>query len=315
MSTMSAKAPAEPLYLVDASIYIFQAHFSPWRQQQDDNGEDQAAFIGFAGFLLRLLRVTRARQLAVAFDESLFCGFRHQLHPHYKANRELPDENLARQLRACAALCETLGLGAWASEVYEADDIIGTWARRQRQAQPDAVIRIVSRDKDLAQLLRSDQDSLWDFQRNLHRHRAHIREQYGIEAEQLPCFLGLTGDSVDCIPGVPGIGPKAAAVLLQHFPDMPALYQNLEQVPGLALRGAASAARRLAEHQEQAELSRRLATIVDQPPLCNEPFCTAPLSALQRRAPDAAGLQALLQAEHVPPGEQQRLRDMLEQIG
>ena len=96
--------PTDPLYLVDASIYIFQAWFSPHYLVSSNAGDDLSAFFGFAQFLQRFLRQTRPRQVAVAFDESLFCGFRHSLYPAYKSNRELPDAQLARQLEACAAL-------------------------------------------------------------------------------------------------------------------------------------------------------------------------------------------------------------------
>ena len=96
--------PTDPLYLVDASIYIFQAWFSPHYEVLSKDGRDLSAFFGFAQFLNRFLRQTRPRSIAIAFDESLFCGFRHTLYPAYKANRELPDEELARQLHACAAL-------------------------------------------------------------------------------------------------------------------------------------------------------------------------------------------------------------------
>ena len=95
---------SKPVYLVDASIYIFQAYFSPHLQVWAQDRQDLSAFFGYAQFLLRFLRQARPQYVAVAFDESLFCGFRHTLYPAYKSNRELPDENLARQLQACNEL-------------------------------------------------------------------------------------------------------------------------------------------------------------------------------------------------------------------
>src|SRR5690606_34401432 len=112
---------------------------------------------GYARFLLRFLGQTRPQHVMAAFDESLFCGFRHTLYPGYKCNRELPDENLARQLAACARLTQLLGVSAFGSRNYEADDIIGTIAARARAELPHDIC-VVSRDKDLAQLLRSDGD-------------------------------------------------------------------------------------------------------------------------------------------------------------
>ncbi len=301
-----------PLFLVDASIYIFQAHFSPNLTAEDRRGEDQSAFMGFARFLLRFLRITRPERLAVAFDESLFCGFRHQLYPEYKSNRVLPDENLARQLKACAALCEVLGVAAFGSETYEADDIIGTLACNVRAEQPGQVIRIVSRDKDLAQLLQGDSDELWDFHRDLRRTRHDIITQYGISPEQFPCYLGLTGDTIDCIPGVPGVGPVAARALLRHFEAMVQIYNRIDEVPQLGFRGARTAASRLLEHQQQAELSRRLATIVQRPPVADEDFCRAGSSELGLLPLDPGAWQALMNQEAVRESEQARLKMMLE---
>src|SRR5690554_670322 len=111
------------LYLVDASIYIFQAHFSSRMVIWSRRAEDRSAFAGFARFLLRFLQRIGSHDgvsLAVAFDESLFSGFRHRLYADYKSNRVLPDENLARQLAACAQLCAGLGVKTFASREYEA---------------------------------------------------------------------------------------------------------------------------------------------------------------------------------------------------
>ncbi|GFZ76647.1 exodeoxyribonuclease IX [Pseudohongiella nitratireducens] len=265
-----SRTGSSPLYLLDASIYIFQAHFSSWQFVSSVDGEDRSAFYGFAQSLFRLLRLIgyhRAPQavpevqprLAVAFDESLFSGFRHRLYADYKSNRVLPDDNLAWQLKACRSLCQSLGIPEFASEEYEADDLIGTLAHRYHQQSP---VVIVSRDKDLGQLLTGDTDCLWDIQQAVPKTRAVLNEQLGIWPEQIPCYLGLTGDAVDCIPGVPGIGPKAASGLLQAYPDMPSIYAEPERIASLAFRGARTCAEKLLTFQKQAILSRQLATIV-----------------------------------------------------
>lgn len=292
------------VHLLDASIYIFQAHFSPHLRVWSRDSREQSAFAGFSRFLLRLLQGSRPVAMAVAFDESLFCGFRHALYAGYKANRVLPDENLAGQLRACAALCGTLGLAAYASRRYEADDIIGTLAATVRRADPGHAVTIISRDKDLAQLLLGPSDVLWDVQRNRRRDRNAIVDEYGMEPEQFPCYLGLTGDSVDCIPGVPGVGPAAARALLQHFRSMDQLYARLDEVPALAFRGAARCRERLALHREQAELSRELARIIDRPGAdCSEPFSVTSADTLRRRHPDREAFCGLLETERVDERE------------
>ncbi|MEQ9021512.1 MAG: hypothetical protein RLN82_01995, partial [Pseudomonadales bacterium] len=120
----------ESVYLIDASIYIFQSHFSPYVECYDEDGNELSALYGFTQFLLQFLNRVKPSHVAVAQDQSLFCGFRHELCPNYKSNRELPDANLEMQLNACTEICQHLSLACFGSRVYEADDIIGTLAAR-----------------------------------------------------------------------------------------------------------------------------------------------------------------------------------------
>jgi DNA polymerase-1 len=281
-----------PLYLIDASIYIFQAYFSPYNTQSNQEGDDLSAFAGFVQFLLTLQRRERPLAGAVAMDNALFTGFRHALSADYKSNRELPDENLALQLGLCADAAAALGWPVFASELYEADDIIGTLANQARTADADGrmgSLCIVSRDKDLAQLIRTDDDVMWDFSGNRRRVRRQIEAELGLPTRSIPDYLGLVGDAVDCIAGVPGVGPVKARGLLAHFGTLEALFENLHEVPGLPLRGASKLAATLAAQEEQALLCKRLATIVQSPEACSEPFSVA-------RSPD-------LLLRRVDPGE------------
>lgn len=301
------------VYLVDASIYIFQAHFSPYQQVWSRRAEDRSAFVGFARFLLRFLQHTRPGRLAVAFDESLFSGFRHRLYPAYKSNRVLPDDNLAAQLAACFRLCQVLGVAAYSSREYEADDIIGTLgacARRLAEEGGACSVSIVTRDKDMAQLLSGNADCLWDFHGGTRRYRPDVHARYGIWPEQFPCFQGLTGDSIDCIPGVPGIGPVAARHLLQHFNDLDAMFPQLDAIPGLGFRGALRCRQLLEEHREQALLSRELARIV----ACEEgaeDFVISSMEVLRPRQVDSGGFSSLLDEMALADGDVHRLRTML----
>ena len=259
---------AHPLFLIDASIYIFQSHFSAYVQCTSRKDEDLSALYGFIQFLLQFLRRAQPGLAAIAHDESLFCGFRHGLCSNYKSNRELPDENLSMQLEACHLLGEIFGFASYRSRVYEADDIIGTIASQIRNASSanslnePRQIQIVSKDKDLAQLLVTDADCLWDFSTNKRRFRLHIEEEFGVSAEQLPDFLGLAGDAADCISGVPGIGAVKAAQLLRKFGTLDEIYRNLDAVAQMEIRGARQLVTVLEENQDTAELSRKLATIV-----------------------------------------------------
>lgn len=309
-----------PLYLVDASIYIFQAHFSPHMQVWSRRSEDRSAFVGFTRFMLRLLREVNLAaasagadeppRIAVAFDESLFSGFRHRLYPEYKSNRVLPDENLARQLQACARLCETLGVRGFGSQEYEADDIIGTLSKRARDDSP---VVIVSRDKDLSQLLSNADDRLWDYQNRVRRGRNDIFTHYGIWPEQFPCYLGLTGDAIDCIPGVPGIGPVAARALLTHFKSLDALYEDLDTVASLNFRGAGTCAQKLTTHRQQAILSRSLAQIL----CCDEGeeiFSQVSATGLRQTDQRPDEFSALLNELGIADDDLHRLRGMLDAL-
>lgn len=282
-------------YLVDGSIYIFQSHFSPYVECFDTDGNDLSAVYGFTQFLLQFLRRVKPDRIAVALDESLFRGFRHDLCPNYKSNRELPDENLATQLRACREICSVLGMASYASEKYEADDIIGTLSTRMAELLPDeAALCIVSRDKDLAQLLRTDRDYMWDYSGNRKRYRADIQEEFGVSPEQFPDYLGLVGDSVDCISGVPGVGPVKAKELLRAFGSLDNIYENLDAVAGLSLRGAAGLASKLAIHQAEARLSRELATIVCDARDLHEGFAHAVPSSLEVAQIDVSAFEKFL---------------------
>ena len=142
--------------LVDSSIYIFRSYFTlPENWHAPESQLPTHAVYGFTSFMLDLLKQKQPDYIFCAFDESLRTGFRHQLCADYKANRELPDAALAFQLNACRQLCRVLGVAEMASDIYEADDLIGSMASTMRGAGVQPII--VSRDKDLMQLVR-DQD-------------------------------------------------------------------------------------------------------------------------------------------------------------
>ena len=300
MSTQLGSPVLKPVYLIDASIYIFQSHFSPYIECFDRQGNDLSAVYGFTQFLLQFLRRAQPHYVAVAHDESLFCGFRHELCPNYKSNRELPDENLAMQLEACATVCDIFGFAAFGSRVYEADDTIGTLATRMRQTHEKLggssppQVQIVSKDKDLAQLLKTDEDCLWEFSANQRRFRQDIEADFGVTPEQIPDYLGLTGDSVDCISGVPGVGAVKARELLQNFQDMDEIYANLDGVAQLNLRGAKRLATQLENHRDLAELSKKLATIVCEVDDQAEEFGRVEFADLEARTVDIDEFRSFL---------------------
>jgi 5'-3' exonuclease len=261
-------------FLVDASIYIFQSHFSPNVQCVDLDGNDVSATLGFIQFMLQFLRVANPQYIALAFDESLFTGFRHAMSDDYKSNRELPDPALKNQIECCKKIAQSLGCRVYASKKYEADDIIGILATQIRRlnGDPDRGVGIVTRDKDLAQLLINDRDFLWDFSRNRRRFRDDVAAEFGVKAEQIPDYLGLVGDAVDAIPGVFGIGRVKASLLLSHYSSIEDVYNCLSNVGELPVAGARKLQEMLQEAKNSAYLSKRLATIVTEIPDSTESF-------------------------------------------
>ena len=294
-------ATPAPLYLVDASLYVFRAwHSVPAGEFRDADGFPANAVHGFARFLLELLERERPLHIAIAFDEALDSCFRNVLYPAYKANRDPAPVELKRQFAHCKALCSALGLAVLAHAEYEADDLIGSAVHAARAHGHRAVI--ISADKDLSQLL-GDRDEQWDFARGVRWGVDGVRARHGVDACQIADYLALAGDAVDNIPGVPGIGRKTAAVLLSHFGSLDALLERIDEVPFLRLRGAAQAAARLREHREQALLCRQLATIALDAPL------PAGAPAYVRGNPDAGGLPVLCEALRFGPLTRRRLHE------
>jgi 5'-3' exonuclease len=290
------------VYLVDSSLYIFRAWHSMPPEFADQDGNPVNAVHGFTRFVLDLLERQKPARLAFAFDESLESNFRNDLYPAYKANRDPAPDELKRQFGYCQQLCRALGFVTLVDGRYEADDLIGSAARHVRTAGHS--VTILSADKDLSQLLDTG-DVQWDFGRNDRWGADGVKARYGVHAHQIADFLGLTGDAIDNIPGVPGIGAKTAASLLGHFGSLDALLEKVAEVPFLRLRGSAQHAERLKSHRDIALLSRKLATIMCDAPLPDD-FGTA-----ERRAPDSAAIDALSETLRFGPMTRRRLQHAL----
>ena len=294
-----ASAAQPTLHLVDASLYVFRAWHSMPDEFRDAHGWPTNAVHGFARFLLDLLERERPRHVAVAFDEALDSCFRNRLYPAYKANREPAPEELRRQFSHCKALCAALGLAVLADHDYEADDLIGSALLRARPAGYRGVI--VSADKDLSQLL-GEHDEQWDYARAQRWGADGVKARHGVHAHQIADYLALTGDAVDNIPGVSGVGAKTAAVLLAHFGSLDALLARVDEVAFLRLRRAAQVANRLREQREHALLWRQLTAIA----------CDAPLGydgpVAGRGEADAEMLDALCATLRFGPMTRRRLR-------
>ncbi len=280
------------IYLVDASVYVFRAYYSLPPDMVDQEGNPVHALFGFARFLGDLVERAKPRYLAVAFDESLATSFRNRIDPSYKANRDPAPPDLSLQFERCREFCRHLGVAHFGSGEYEADDIIGTLHARFRAEGMPATV--VTRDKDLAQLIREG-DIYWNYTENQRLTYDQIEAHFGVVPERYADYLALTGDAVDNIRGVPGVGPKTAAALLRDFVSLEELYDNLDAVAQLPIRGAAKLPEKLERHRDEAFLARRLTEIVRDMPI------EVDRNALRPQAPDLDSLSAFFDRQNFGP--------------
>lgn len=297
---MVGMSPGQPhAYLVDASLYVFRAWHSIPSDFTDVDGHPVNAVHGFTRFLLDLLERATPSHVAVCFDESLTSSFRNAIYPAYKANRELPPEELVRQFAYCREVARALGLTVLTDTQFEADDLIGSAVHALGKQDCGAII--VSADKDFGQLV-GDRVEQWDFSRD-QRWNAHgIKQRLGVHPHQVADFLALMGDAIDNIPGIPGIGAKTAAVLLSHFETLEALLERREEVAYLRMRGAAGIARKLHEHADMVRLSRQLTGIALDAPVPRA------VSEYARKAPADAQINALFERLRLGPMTRARVR-------
>jgi DNA polymerase-1 len=273
------------VHLVDASPYIFRAHFSLPSSIKTPDGSPAAAAYGFTSFLLKLIADERPTHLAVTFDRSLNSSFRNEIYPAYKQQRVLPPPELEAQLDACVEIADALGAATFIDDRYEADDLIGALCRGLGLEGHGAVI--VTSDKDLAQLV-SAQVCLLDFSKELRLGPEAVLEKFGVRPDQITDYLGLAGDAVDNIPGISGIGAKSAAELLGRFGHLEDLYARLDELPWLPIRGAKSLHAKLAANRDIAFLSKQLATVSHE-----VPGVSADLQSLEYRGADRAKVEVL----------------------
>ncbi|MBS0580225.1 MAG: exodeoxyribonuclease IX [Proteobacteria bacterium] len=246
------------IFLIDASVYVFRAYHSAL-PMHDPDGNPMHAVFGFARFLGDLIERARPKYIAVAFDQRSANSYRGRIYPPYKANRNKAPADLVLQFERCRELCQALGVAMFVDPEYEADDIIGSLSLLMREEGVHSAY--ITRDKDLAQLMRKG-DLFWDYGARDQFGYHDIERHFGVQPERFADYLALTGDEVDNIPGVPGIGHRTAASLMKAFGSLDEIFADLQSVAKLKCRGAGTLAQRLAEHREALYLSRRLTHVV-----------------------------------------------------
>ena len=282
--------PAEPmrLYLIDGSGYIFRAfHALPPLTRKTD-GLPVGAVSGFCNMLWKFLAEMRGgahdlkgpTHLAVVFDKSEKT-FRTALSADYKAHRPPPPEDLVPQFPLVREATRAFGVPAVELEGYEADDLIATYARQVAAAGGEVVI--VSSDKDLMQLV-NEQICLLDPVKDKRICSAEVFEKFGVNPDKVIDVQALAGDSVDNVPGAPGIGVKTAAQLITQYGDLDTLLERAGEIKQPKRRET------LIAFADQIRLSRQLVTLADDAPL------PAPVTDFALREFDAPTLHAFLEA-------------------
>src|SRR5512139_743502 len=213
------------LYLVDGSSYIHRA-FHAVRNLSNSKGLPTNAIFGFSRMLLKLLEDKKPAHIAVVFDAK-GPTFRHALYERYKATRPPAPEGLVAQFPYIRAIVQGLGLATIEKEGYEADDIIGTLARLAEEQ--GYKIMVVTGDKDFRQIL-SPLVMLWDTMKDKVTSYETFRSEYGLEPAQMIDVMGLSGDTSDNIPGVPGVGEKTAIDLVKQFGTLEKVLENSQHV-------------------------------------------------------------------------------------
>ena len=276
--TGDSTAPYKHLYLVDGSGYIFRAFFAiPPRMTS--HGVHTNAVFGFTNMLIKLLRDTDADGLAVIFDHSGE-SFRNEIYPDYKANRDEPPEELVPQFAAIREATRAFGLPCLEQQGYEADDLIATYARLA--AEQGLRVTVVSSDKDLMQLVGERIDML-DPMKDKPIGREEVIEKFGVPPEKVIDVQALAGDSTDNVPGVPGIGIKTAAQLVEEYGSLEALLERAEEIKQPKRR------EKLIENADLARVSKQLVTLEQQVPV------EADLGTFGLSEPDPEPLRAFLE--------------------
>nr|MDP9196456.1 DNA polymerase I [Pseudomonadota bacterium] len=272
--------PPDALYLIDGSGFIFRAfHALPMLTRPD--GTPVNAVLGFTNMLMKLLGDLHASRVAVIFDAARK-NWRNDVYPDYKAHRPPPPPELVPQFSLIREATEAFSLPAIEQEGFEADDLIATYARQARDRGMQ--VMIVSSDKDLMQLI-GPGISLLDPIRYKPIGPAEVLEKFGVPPEKVTDVQALAGDSTDNVPGVPGIGVKTAAQLINEYGSLDNLLANAGNIPQPRRREL------LQTHADQARISLRLVRLDDQSPL------PVPVDSLEVHRLDRARLRAFLEKQ------------------
>ena len=282
-TTPNASPDDNELFLVDGSGFIFRAYFamaySGRGEMTNPDGTPISAVYGFTQMMMKMLQDYHAPYMAVIFDAARE-NFRNEIYPEYKANRDETPEDLIPQFPIIREAVEAFDIPAIEQEGYEADDLIAAYAKLALEQGKKVVI--VSSDKDLMQLIRPGVRML-DPMKSKFMGADDVVEKFGLGPEHVVDIQALAGDSTDNVPGVPGIGVKTAATLLEEYGTLENLLDNAENIPQKGRR------EKLLEHADMARISKQLVKLDDEAPV------PVSIDDLKTHDPDHPELMAFLQ--------------------
>ncbi|MDO5509063.1 MAG: DNA polymerase I [Weeksellaceae bacterium] len=251
------------LFLLDAYALIFRGYYAFIKNPRvNSKGFNTSAILGFMNSLLDVINKEQPTHLAVVFDVGSDSTLRHDYYPEYKANRDETPEPIQAAVPHIQEILQAMQIPVLYAQGYEADDVIGTLAK---QAEKEGFTTfLVTPDKDFAQLVtenikvykpssRGNGIEIWGIN--------EVKEKFGVDhPEQVIDFLGMCGDSVDNIPGIPKVGPKTASNYIKKYGSLEGLYENLDQITGKIKES-------IEQNRDTAFLSKKLATILTDAPI------------------------------------------------
>ena len=259
--TAAATDGSRHLFLVDGSAYIFRAYHALPPLTRKSDGLPVGAVSGFCNMLSKLVDDVResgeADYFAVIFDAARKT-FRNDIYPEYKAHRPPPPEDLRPQFPLVKQASQAFNLATIEMPGFEADDIIATYARQARESGMS--VTIVSSDKDLMQLV-GDGVVMHDPMKQRRIGPKQVEEKFGVGPDRVVDVQALCGDSTDNVPGVPGIGVKTAALLINEYGDLDGVLDRVEEIKQTKRR------QNLVDHADLARISRQLVTLKDDVPV------------------------------------------------
>ncbi len=270
MSEIRPVKKGDRVFLIDGSSFIFRAYFAMFKASQArgrsfsrSDGLPVGAVMTFSSMMWKLMREgidgKKPTHVGCVFDAA-GDGFRNEIYPEYKANRDEPPEDLIPQFPLMRDAVRAFGMKPIEEPGYEADDLIAAYSREAREAGAEVII--IAGDKDLMQLVRKGvtmYDPMPGNERKIGEKEVH--EKFGVEPERVPDVQALCGDSTDNVPGVPGIGIKTAALLIQEYGDLETLLNNADKIKQDKRRQT------LIDNADLARISKKLVLLDDRAPL------------------------------------------------